>query len=217
MFDQLESYLLSFADAIPLPLFAALASFTEEIIAPIPSGAVMLVTGSVASVQGYSLLMLFSLAIVAALGKLAGSLVVYIIADKAEDVLAGRFAKFLGVTHAQIESFGKRLGNGWKDYATLTLLRTLPFVPSVLISFGAGALKVPLRPFIVATLVGSILRDITFLYSGYVGFAAAENLLHQFSTVETVVLVLVGLVVSLGAVYLFLRTMKKRIAAEERN
>ena len=184
MFHQLEVWLLSFADTLPLPLFAALASFAEEIIAPIPSGPVMLVTGSIASIQGYTLPLLAFLAVVAATGKLLGSLVVYFIADKAEDVITVRFAKFLGITHAQIEAFGKRLGNGWKDYAALTLLRSLPFVPSAVVSFGAGVLKVPLRPFIFATIVGSIVRDFTFLYFGYIGFGAAEELLARFSSWE---------------------------------
>ena len=81
MFAHLETVLLSFATVMPLPLFAALSSFIEEIVAPIPSGPVMLVMGSLAQVQGYSLLMLFGLVLVATAGKLAGSLVVYAIAD----------------------------------------------------------------------------------------------------------------------------------------
>lgn len=202
MFHQLEVWLLSFADTLPLPLFAALASFTEEIIAPIPSGPVMLVTGSIASIQGYSLPLLALLALVAAAGKLLGSLVVYFVADKAEDVITVRFAKFLGITHAQIESFGKRLGNGWKDYAALTLLRSLPFVPSAVVSFGAGALKVRLRVFIVATVIGSILRDFTFLYFGYIGFGAAEELLARFSSWED--LFIGALAVALFGLFLYL-------------
>jgi len=185
MFDYLETLILSFATVIPLPLFAALSSFAEEIIAPIPSGPVMLVMGTLASVQGYSLWMLFALSLAATAGKLAGALVVYVVADKTEDVLAGRFAKFFGITHAQIESFGARLGNGWRDYVLLTILRTLPFIPSVIISFGAGALKVRLRLFIVATIIGSILRDSFFLYLGYKGLPYAEDLLARFSTVES--------------------------------
>lgn len=209
MFHQLETWLLSHAETLPLPLFAALASFAEEIIAPIPSGPVMLVTGSIASIQGYSLALLAALALVAATGKLMGSLVVYFIADKAEDLITVRFARFLGVTHAQIESFGKRLGNGWKDYALLTLLRSLPFVPSALVSFGAGALKVPLRPFVFATIVGSIVRDFTFLYFGYIGFGAAEELLARFSSWEDLFLVALALTAAGLFLYLCVRALRR--------
>lgn len=210
MFHQLEIWLLSYAETLPLPLFAALASFAEEIIAPIPSGPVMLVTGSIASIQGYSLLLLAALALAAAFGKLLGSLVVYFVADKAEDLVTVRFAQFLGVTHTQIESFGKRLGNGWKDYAVLTLLRSLPFVPSALVSFGAGAVKVPLRPFIFATIVGSIVRDFTFLYFGYIGFGAAEELLARFSSWEDLFIGALAVLLAALFVYLCVRWLRRR-------
>jgi len=209
MFHQLEVLLLSLATAMPLPVFAAISSALEEIVAPIPSGPVMLVMGSLAQIQGYSLWMLFGLSLAATIGKLVGALVVYVVADKAEDLLSGRFAKFFGVTHAQIESFGARFGNGWKDYVLLTLLRTLPFVPSVVVSFGAGALKIPLRLFIVATVIGSILRDSFFLYLGYAGVGAADEILAHFSTVESFVQVAIvlGVIGALG--FLFYTHYKK--------
>lgn len=213
MFHQLEALVLSYAQILPLPVFAGLVSFIEEIVAPIPSGPVMLVMGSLAQVQGYTLFMLAGLTLVAVVGKLLGSLVVYGIADKTEDVLSGRFAKFFGVTHAQIESFGARLGNGWKDYVLLTVLRALPFVPSVVISFGAGVLKVPLRLFIIATVIGSVIRDALFLYAGYIGLSGAEQILSQLDTVESVIQVLcaVGLIALLaGAYYLHQKRSKAR-------
>lgn len=210
MFAYLEELVLSFASLMPLPIFAAVSSFVEEIVAPIPSGPVMLVMGSLAQVQEYSLVMLFGLALVATFGKLLGALVVYVIADKTEDILLSRFAKFFGVTHAQIESFGARLGKGWRDYVLLTILRTLPFVPSVVVSFGAGALKIPLRLFIVTTIIGTILRDSFFLYLGYAGIGAAEELLNRFSTIESVLQMLIAsMLVVAFATLVYLRFIRK--------
>ena len=210
MFAYLEAQVLSLASLLPLPVFAAVSSFIEEIVAPIPSGPVMLVMGSLAQVQGYGLLALFALALAATVGKLLGALVVYLIADKTEDILLGRFARFFGITHAQIEAFGARLGNGWRDYVLLTILRTLPFVPSVVVSFGAGALKIPLRLFIVATIIGTILRDVFFLYLGYAGIGAAEGLIERFSTIETAlqILIALGVVIAL-LVLVYLRFVRK--------
>ena len=216
MFAAIESTLLSYAEVLPLPLFAALSSFVEEIIAPIPSGPVMLVMGSIANVQGYTLFTLAGLALFAALGKLAGSLVVYAIADKTEDVLSGRVAKFFGVTHAQVEGFGAKLNNGWKDYVLLTFLRALPFVPSVLISFGAGVLKVRLKLFITATLVGSLFRDAIFLYVGYLGLESAEALLGRIESIELVVEILIGIGLVAGAGYLFHLHRKRSRARSSR-
>jgi|GEM_PF-436362 len=213
MFHQLEAIIISYAGVIPLPLFAAFSSFAEEIVAPIPSGPVMLVMGSLAQLQGYGLLGIALLTVCAATGKLIGSLVVYTIADKAEDILSGRFAKFIGVTHAQIESFGNRLGNGWKDYVLLTVLRMLPFVPSAVISIGAGVLKVPLRLFIVATFIGSIIRDAAFLYVGYIGLSGAEQILSKLDTVESILQMVIILGVGTGLcvyAYLFNKRRKAR-------
>lgn len=212
MFHHLETLLISYAESVPLLVFAPLASFTEELIAPIPSGPVMVGMGSLAAVQGYSLPFLFAIAVVAALGKLAGSLVVYAIADKVEDVFAARLAGFLGIRPEQIERFGARFGNGWKDYALLTLLRSLPFVPSAVISAGSGIIKLPLRLFIVATLAGSIIRDAVFLYAGYAGLAMAGPLLERFSALESFVLAGIVTTVLCGGIglYLYQRTRSRR-------
>ncbi|MEK7101297.1 MAG: hypothetical protein AAB921_04355, partial [Patescibacteria group bacterium] len=114
MFTTLEAALLSFAQAMPLPLFALIASFVEEVIAPIPSGAVLLLIGSLAQLQSYSLVALLFLVLLAAAGKLIGALVIYVVADRAEDIVMARFSRFFGVTHEDIEKFGARFGMGWK-------------------------------------------------------------------------------------------------------
>ena len=126
-------------------------------------------------------------------------------------MLSGRFSRFFGVTHAQIESFGARLGNGWKDYALLTLFRALPFVPSVLISFGAGALKIRMRLFVFATVMGSILRDSFFFYLGYAGIGYAEELLARFATIESFlqIIIVLGVVVAVLA-YVYVRFMRTK-------
>lgn len=210
MFHQLEAFLIAHADSMPLFLFAPLASFAEELIAPIPSGPVMMVMGSLAAIQGYPLAVLPLVAIAAALGKLAGALVIYLVADKLEDAVADRFSRFLGVTHAQIEEFGARFGKGWKDYVLLTALRSLPFVPSALISAGSGAIKIPLRLFVVATLVGSIIRDAFYLYLGFAGLEIAERILERFSAAESLVLGALAIGAPTFLFFLYLRNRRRK-------
>lgn len=209
MFTTLEAALLSFAQAMPLPLFALIASFVEEVIAPIPSGAVLLLIGSLAQLQSYSLVALLFLVLLAATGKLIGALIIYIVADRAEDIVMARFSRFFGVTHEDIEKFGARFGKGWKDYVLLTLLRALPILPSAVLSVGAGVLRIPLRVFIVATVVGSIMRDSIFIAIGYGGFAAAALVLTSLSGYESAVQIGVTIGLGLGlAVYLYVRSRK---------
>lgn len=214
MFSYLEETAISYATAMPLPLFATVLSFLEEIIAPIPSGPVMLVVGSLSQVQGYAVPGLVVLVLCAVLGKVAGALVVYTVADKAEDVIATRFVRFIGVSHAQIEAFGARFKGDWKDYVILTTLRTLPFVPSVVLSAGSGVLKIRLRVFIVATFFGSILRDAFFIYLGYASVPAAENLIDRLGTIESLLQVLVATALLLALSYSVFR-YRKRIARKK--
>lgn len=218
MFSHLEELALSYAAVMPLPLFAAAISFLEEIIAPIPSGPVMLVIGSLSQIQGYAVPGLIVLVFCAVLGKLAGALVVYTIADKAEDVIATKFVRFIGVSHAQIEAFGARFTGDWKDYLILTTLRTLPFMPSVVLSVGSGILKIRLRVFIVATFIGSILRDAFFIYLGYTGVPAAESIIARFGTIESLLQVVIAIALIIALAYSVLH-YRKRLAgrAQKKN
>lgn len=203
MFTQLESSLLALAHTVPLELFAFVASFIEEVVAPIPSPTVMVLTGTIASFQSYTILGLLFLAIIAALGKTIGAIVVYFITDRAENLIMERFGKFIGVSHEDVESFGEKLGNGYRDYFLLTLFRALPFVPSVVVSVGSGLLKVPLRLFIITTFFGTIIRDSIYLYFGFVGTQLLGALIQKSASVETLIelLALIGILVILGFLY----------------
>lgn len=206
MFTYLENILMALVHSLPLEVFVFVASFVEEVVAPIPSPAVMLTAGLSAQIQGRVLLALIPLAVIGALGKTLGALAVYIISDKAEDVVMNKFAKFFNVTHADVEKFGNKLGNGRRDYVLMTLLRALPFIPSVVLSVGSGLLKVPLPLFIISTFLGTIVRDGFYLYAGYVGTTVLLSFINQTGHIETIIEVGVGLVF----VYVCTRIIKRR-------
>lgn len=203
MFTYLEQILISLASHISPPFFAVLASFVEEVIPPIPSPSIMVITGSLALVQDYPFYSLFFLALLGAVGKTLGASVVYYVADKVEDLLAGRLAKFIGVTHEQIEAFGAKLGNGYRDYFILIILRALPIMPSTLISVGGGLLKINFKLFFFSTFIGSFLRDFLYIYLGYAGITVAESLVKNTTNVESIIQIvaIVVLVLFLGFMY----------------
>ena len=206
MFTYLENQLIPLAHGLPLEVFVFIASFVEEIVAPIPSPTVMLAAGLAAEVQGMAVLALIPLAIIGALGKTCGALVVYVISDRAEDLVMRRFAPFFNVTHEDVETFGKKLGNGARDYFLLTFFRALPFIPSVVLSVGSGLLKVPLPLFIISTFLGTIVRDGFYLYAGYVGTSVLLSLVNQTGHLETYVEVGAGVVF----LYICSRIIKKK-------
>ncbi len=185
MFSHLENLLVSYSTKMPLELFAFFASVVEEIIAPIPSPVVMIVTGSLASIQGKTFIYLFVLTLIGALGKLLGSTIVYFIADKVEDLFSGILEKFFKVTHADIESFGKKFTGSSRDYVIMFLMRALPIIPSSLVSIGSGVLKIPLKVFVVSTLLGSIVRDFIYIYFGFAGISALGNFIKHSESIES--------------------------------
>ncbi|HEX4798988.1 MAG TPA: VTT domain-containing protein [Candidatus Paceibacterota bacterium] len=197
MFTTLEEMLLAYAHTLPLEVFAFVASFVEEIIAPIPSPTVMVVTGSFAQMQGYSVFGLLALILMGAFGKVIGAVVVYTIALRAEYFLMNTLGRFFNVSEEDVAKLGSKLGKGTKDYALLTFLRALPIMPSVVVSAGSGILKVSVPLFIVSTFLGTIIRDGFYIYAGYYGAHILQTLIISFGHIETyveiaVVLFIVG-------------------------
>jgi membrane protein DedA with SNARE-associated domain len=203
MFDTLTQSLLSWAQTVPLELFAFIASFIEEVLAPIPSPIVMTVTGSIAAAQKEPMLYLIILSLIAASGKTVGAVLVYLIADKAENVLVGRFGRFIGVDHAEIEALGKRLNGGWKDLWTLLFLRALPIMSSMVVSVCCGFVKIPMRVYLVSTFIGTIIRDFFYLYVGFTGIETLQHLVDGFDSVESLLQAAfaVVIVIVIGSIY----------------
>ena len=210
MFTYLETVLLSFMEVLPLEAFVFIASIIEEIVAPIPSPTIMMLSGSLAQFQGRTLYLLIPLALIGACGKTLGALVVYFLSDRFEDVLMRRFGHFLNVSHDDVEAFGAKLGKGYRDYALLTLFRALPFVPSVLVSVGCGVLKVPLPIFITSTFLGTIFRDGFYLYAGFVGTKVLEEFIATSTHVEEYIVIYGVLIVAVVLTRLYFIRRKLR-------
>ncbi len=208
MFFFLEAQLLALIQTVPLEVFVCVASFIEEVIAPIPSPTVMVASGSFAALQGYTLPSLILLACIGAIGKTLGALVVYFITFKLEGVIIEKFGRFFGITMSDIDRFGTKLTGGVRDYAILTFFRALPIMPSSLVSVGCGLLKVPLPLFIVSTFLGTIVRDSVYLYAGFVGTAALTNFIAHSTALES--WVQLGIVMLTGALFVYIIYKRKK-------
>lgn len=194
---------------MPLELFAFFASVVEEIVAPIPSPVVMIVTGSLAYIQGKTFIYLFVLTLIGALGKLLGSTVVYFIADKVEDLFSGILEKFFKVTHEDIESFGKKFTGSYRDYFIMFLARALPIIPSSLVSIGSGVLKIPLKVFIISTLLGSLVRDFIYIYFGFAGISVLGDFIKHSESIESYIQIISLLAIFVVLIVVYLKRSKK--------
>ncbi|HEU4677194.1 MAG TPA: VTT domain-containing protein [Candidatus Paceibacterota bacterium] len=209
MLGALESMVESLAAVVPLEVFVTVASILEEVLAPIPSPTVMMLTGALASVQDRTLLMLVPLLLLGTIGKTLGASVVYVIADRGEDLIIGRFGRYFGVTREDVEAFGDELGTGARGYFLLTLFRALPVVPSTLVSVGSGLIKVPYRMFLIATLVGTIVRDGFYLYAGYIGTETFAAMVNHSASAETYIEAAALVVVFVYIAYRLMRQKRR--------
>lgn len=192
--ETLIDLLEQLAEHVPVELFAFFGSFIEELIAPIPSPIVMTLSGTMVASNGSPFWYLFIVAIIAAIGKTIGAIILYFVADKAEDMILVRLGRYIGVTHKQIEQIGDRFQGTPRDYATLLVIRSTPIIPSAPISLICGLIALPKRLFIISTFFGTIIRDFVYLYIGYTGLSAAEEITHGIEGASSIITIALGLV-----------------------
>jgi membrane protein DedA with SNARE-associated domain len=210
IFDQILTFIEHLAYQIPLELFVIIGSFIEEILAPIPSPIVMVLAGSLAHAQEHSMLYLLWLALFGAIGKTAGAYILYFVADKLEDVVIQKFGKYVGVTHKEIESIGKKLNGGWQDNVFLFLARALPIIPSAPVSLGCGIIKINRKTFITSTFAGTYVRDLLYLYLGYLGLGNYKEIADGFEGIESIGKILLFVVLAGVVVWAYLHRRKHK-------
>lgn len=207
MFSELLSFFIDYlnqlADVLPLPLFTVVASFVEEVIAPIPSPLVMTLSGFLAASGGQPVLYLLWLALIGGLSKTLGSWLVYGIADKFEDVVVGRLGRFMGISHQEVEAFGQYLSKGRSDGLVIFLLRAIPIIPTAPVSLVAGLIKIELRSYLTYTFWGTLVRNVLYLYFGYTSIGALVALNEGFESLETIGYVILAALMAAGIGYFY--------------
>ncbi len=189
--ESIEAALKNSASYLPLEWSAFLGGMIEEIIAPIPSPFVMAAVGSAAYAQSKMFPALVWYAFMGSVGKTIGAWVIYAIADKLEDAIVPKFGRFFGISHQEVEGLGKKFNGGWRDDLILFTLRALPIVPSSPVSAVCGIIKINLRTYMIATLLGNFVRNFIYIYLGYVGLSAYHSVLSGLDNLESVVQIVI--------------------------
>jgi len=196
------TYLEKLAQYVPLEVFTVVGTFLEEVIAPIPSPFVLTTAGTITKAQNNPLSYIIFIAVLASLSKTFGGWLLYKITDKLEDVFTSKIGKFVGITSNDVERIGKYFNGGKKDWLVLFTLRSVPIFPSSPISITSGLIKIKMKTFLVTTFLGTIIRNLCYLYLGYAGLAASEEVMRGLNKSETVgeiiVVSLIGLALLWG-------------------
>ncbi len=180
--------------AVPLEVFVFIGTVIDEIISPIPAFIVLIPAGIAAHVQEYALVYLLVLGIISAVARTTAGYILYLLADKLEDVLFANGRKLFGTSHREIETIGKKLGKyrARRSWWALFTMHALPVFPGTLLSLGSGFIRLKPVIFLTATLAGSFVSALFFLYLGYAGTQTATLLakLDKISQVVTVIFIL---------------------------
>lgn len=180
----------------------------DEILSPIPAFIVLIPAGIAAHIQSHAIGYLLVLGVISAIARALSGYVLYLLADKLEDMLFKNGRKFFGTSHKEIESIGQRLGkySPKRSWWALFMMHALPVFPGTLLSMGSGFIRLRKSIFISATLAGSFISALFFLYIGYAGIQTA-TLLSRLDTVSQAItaLLLLGLITWLMVRHLKIR------------
>lgn len=201
--QSLILWLEDLALQVPVTWFTFIGALVEEVIAPIPSPLVMTLAGSIAASQNQPLLFLFLLALIGALGKTIGSLIIYVIADKAEDIVISKFGRMLGVSHDDTEGLGAFFGRGVRDDIAIFLLRAIPIMPTAPVSAIAGIIKLDLKIYLTATFLGLAVRNMLYLYLGYTSVGALESVVDGLDSLEKIGYFMLAVAMGLAILWMY--------------
>lgn len=206
--NNLIEYLNYISGVVPLPVFTFFGALIEEIIAPIPSPIVMTLAGSLAAASNSTLFYLVLLALTGSIGKTIGAYVIYYISDKAENIVVEKFGKFIGITTKEVERISSKLNSGKRDDLVLFLLRAIPIVPTAPVSVVCGLIKIKLKTYLWTTFLGTLVRNIIYLYLGYTSLNAVENINSEIDSLEKFGYAIVLIIVAI--IFFYIYTQKKK-------
>jgi membrane protein DedA with SNARE-associated domain len=190
------------------------ASIVEEVIAPIPSTLVVLFGGfllvpETATVPEAMRHVALKVMLPASIGMSVGSLFPYFIARIGEKVAVDKFGVLLQVDWKMVDKARAYFEERKSDELMLFIARAVPVIPSVVIGVFCGLIRMPVRTFLVWSILGNLIRTFILGMVGWSVGAAYVRYAEYLSHVEDVVLVLVGLACIAAVAWWFRRRTRR--------
>lgn len=190
-----------------------LASFLEEMIAPIPSTIVVFTAGLVLThgLQGQEVaaMLLLKVILPASAGMTIGSLIPYFIARAGEKVVINRFGKYIGVDWSMIEKMKAWSAKHTSDEFIIFGTRAIPGIPTMVVSIVAGLAQIPVVEYMTYTFLGSVIRTALLSTAGWLGGRQYGFIVNLFSVAEDHLLVIaIAVLISGLTAWIVLRQRK---------
>ncbi|MDP3035259.1 MAG: VTT domain-containing protein [Methanobacteriaceae archaeon] len=188
-----------------------LASILEQIIAPIPSTAVIM--GSSFVIMGNSPVSLFSLeklflfiALPVAFGVTIGALIIYGVVYKIGKPFVDRWGKFIGLSWEEIEKTEEKYSKSNSLLLFLFITWAVPIFPSVVISAFCGFIKFDIKKYIYVTFLGTLVKAFVLGFVAWQFGSLYSSLGPKMGISED--LVLIGLIIALIVIIIYKKRKK---------
>ena len=164
--NQLQTIIVSYGS---IGLF--IGGVVKEFI-PIPSTAII-VGSSLVLLKGQAIAidsvlnLLFTIAIPVSLGMTIGAIITYSPCFYIGKPFIDRWGKYISLKWEDIEKMDKKFENTKKDYMALYLIRTMPIIPSIILSAFCGVIRYDLKKYIIITFLGGLTRAMIFGFIGW--------------------------------------------------
>lgn len=168
----------------------------EEIFVPIPSPLVLMGAGFILIEPGIAVSealwqIFWVVTIPASIASTIGSFFAYGIGYYGGKPVIQRMRRFTGVSWEDIKKSEKRMEKGKKAWATIAVLRAIPFFPIAVVSLAAGVLRLSKKYYALATFIGSLPRTFVLAYLGWWVGGEFVVLAQKLNIVEDIILAIV--------------------------
>jgi len=191
-----------------------IVAIIEQIIAPIPSPLIPIMTGFFLLPANDFLLdvllkSIYLIALPYAFGAIIGSLFIYFLGYFGGKPIIEKSKKWLGFSWENLEKIKKELNKNQRDEFTLFILWFLPVIPSAAISIFCGIVRYSLFKYILLGVSGLFFRAIIISLIGWQAGALYYVAAEQISLIENYILIGFILLILIGIIFLFYKNKKR--------
>ncbi len=192
-----QHFLQTMTTVPPLAIYAFVFAWLalESCGLPLPNELVLLFTGSLAA---HHIVSPVALVAIAAVGSTLGATGAYEIGKRGGRAAVLRFGHYIRLDTERLDAVERWFGRA--GAVAIGISRVTPFVRTIS-SFPAGMLRLPIRGFLIATLLGSLVWCTVMVT---IGVVLGANYLVALDFIERYTIPAVVILVVLVAIYLFL-------------
>ncbi|HUZ52346.1 MAG TPA: DedA family protein [Streptosporangiaceae bacterium] len=185
-------------------------AFIEACCIPISSEITFAFAGVIAA-QPHSTFTVAAVIIIGTLAEMGGSLTSYAIGRRGGRHLLERYGRWVLISHADLDR-AERFFAGRGAWA-VAVARVLPIV-RCFASFGAGVVEIPVLPFTIFSLIGTVVWTTTLTLLGYNLGSTVHHFFKSFSVVGIILVVLLLAALIAHRVHALRKDAHRRAAAE---